>query len=358
MNSFLVKISFNPNAFWEYLQYDFMQKALIAAIFIGIICALIGSFVLLRGMIFLGEAIAHSAFAGAALAILLGWDPLLVIMLFSVLSAISIGYVNENKIMKDEIIIGVIFSFFMALAILFISFMSVYSTDVASILFGNILIISPSTFHLLILFSVVIIIVILGIKKELYFMTFDEESAKISGIPTRLLNYIFLILVSMTISVSLKAIGAILVFAMIVTPAAAAYQLTFRFNRLLILSGFFGVFSTVGGLYLSVVFDLPSGSTIVTLVTVIFLISFITSPKRRLANISRLPTECKYCKEDLVEGVCEDPDCLQSPTPHYHIPLDDHYQRGEVVIDKRKISEDVSRTHKHEKGSRKVIDHE
>lgn len=339
MNSFLVKISFDPNAFWEYLQYDFMQKALIAAIFIGIICALIGTFVLLRGMIFLGEAIAHSAFAGAALAILLGWNPLLVIMIFSVFSAISIGYVNEKKIMKDEIIIGVIFSFFMALAILFISLMPFYSTDVTSILFGNILIISPSTFYLLILFSMVIIFVIFVIKKELYFITFDEEAAKIVGIPVRLLNYIFLILVSMTISVSLKAIGAILVFAMIVTPAAAAYQLTFRFNRLIMLAGFFGIFSTVGGLYLSVSLDLPSGSTIVTLVTFIFLISFIVSPKRRLANVSLLPTECKYCRESVDDEACDDPDCIQSSTPHYHIPHDDQYERGEVVIDKRELPE-------------------
>ncbi len=344
MKLFSLEITFNPNAFWEYLQYDFMQKALVAAILIGIICALIGSFVLLRGMVFLGEAIAHSAFAGAALAILLGLDPLLVIMLFSVLSSISIGYVNEKKIMKDEIIIGVTFSFFMALAILFISLMPVYSTDVPSILFGNILIISPNTFTLLIVFSLLIIIVIFAIKKELYFMTFDEESAKISGVPVRLLNYVFLILVSMTISVSLKAIGAILVFAMIVTPAAAAYQLTFRFNRLLLLAGFFGVFSTVGGLYLSVVFDLPSGSTIVTLITFIFFISFLISPKRRVAQ---LPTECPFCGEVIDEGVCDDPDCLQSDTPHSHVSHDDH-RRGDIIIDKRKLPEKAPSTHEHE----------
>lgn len=346
MNLYSIKITFNPNAFWEYLQYPFMQKALIAAILIGIICALIGTFILLRGMVFLGEAIAHSAFAGAALAILLGWNPLLVIMIFSVLSAVSIGYVNEKKIMKDEIIIGVIFSFFMALAILFISLMPVYSTDVTSILFGNILIISPSTFNLLILFSLLIIIVMFAIKKELYFITFDEESAKISGIPVRLLSYIFLILVSITISVSLKAIGAILVFAMIVTPAAAAYQLTFKFNRLLILAGIFGVFSTVGGLYLSVVFDIPSGSTIVTLITFIFLISFIVSPKRRYAHRSHLPTECPYCGEVINEGFCNDPDCIQSDTPHSHVSYDDH-RRGDIVIDKRGLPRKSPSTHEH-----------
>ena len=350
MNPFYMEIIFNPNAFWEYLQYPFMQKALIAAILIGIICALIGTFVLLRGMVFLGEAIAHSAFAGAALAILLGLDPLLVIMLFSIVSSISIGYVNEKKMMKDEIVIGVIFSFFMALAILFISLMPVYSTDVPSILFGNILIFSPNTFNLLIFFSFLIIVVIFVIKKELYFMTFDEESARVSGIPVRFLTYIFLVLVSMTISVSLKAIGAILVFAMIVTPAAAAYQLTFKFNRLLFLAGIFGVFSTVGGLYLSVVFNLPSGSTIVTLITLVFLISFFISPKRRLAHLAHLPTECPYCGEIIDEGSCEDPECLQSDTPHSHVAHDDH-RRGDVVIDKRKLPGKAPSTHEHDFGS-------
>ena len=178
-------------------------------------------------------------------------------------------------------------------------------------------------------------------------MTFDEESAQVSGIPVRLLTYIFLVLVSMTISVSLKAIGAILVFAMIVTPAAAAYQLTFKFNRLLLLAGFFGVFATVGGLYLSVVFNLPSGSTIVTLITLVFLISFIISPKRRLAHLAHLPTECPYCGKIIDEGFCDDPECLQSDMPHSHVSHDDH-RRGDVVIDKRKLPEKAPSNHGHE----------
>ena len=117
------------SAFFNYLfveQYEFMWEALIAAIVIGIICALIGSFVLLRGMVFLGQAISHSAFAGAALAILIGVDPLIVILIFSIIASLSIGYVNEKKIMREEIIIGVVFSWGPALAILFISLFDVY----------------------------------------------------------------------------------------------------------------------------------------------------------------------------------------------------------------------------------------
>ena len=353
-----MNVIFDPFVFFEYLNYEFMQKALIAAIFIGVICALIGTFVLLRGLVFLGEAIAHSAFAGAALAILLGMDPLLVIMAFSVLSSISIGYVNEKKLMKDEIIIGVIFSFFMALAILFISLMPTYSTDVNSILFGNILIITPETFWLLIIFSLIIIAVIFGIKKELYFMTFDEESAKVSAIPVRVINYLFLILVSMTISVSLRAIGAILVFAMIITPAAAAYQLTFRLNRLLLLAGIFGVISTVGGLWLSVSLDLPSGSTIVSLVTVIFFFSFALSPKRRSASASTLPGECRYCSDEIDDELCVDPVCPQAGTPHYHVAHDDKREKGRVVVDRRKLPDKEVKEHEHPVAPWKTISNE
>ncbi|MHA1225786.1 MAG: metal ABC transporter permease [Candidatus Hodarchaeales archaeon] len=350
MITLLFKIDFT--AFWNYLGYSFLQQALISAIFIGSICALIGSFVLLRGMVFLGQAIAHSAFAGAALAILLGADPLIVIMLFSIVSALGIGYVNEKKVMKEDIIIGVVFSFFPALAILFISLYKVYSTDVNSILFGNILIISTNTFTLLIILSLIVMIIFYAIKKELFFLTFDEEAARVAGLPVRLLDYIFLILISITISISLRAIGAILVFAMIVTPAAAAYQWTFKFNKLLILAQAFGIFSTLGGLYLSVTLDLPSGSTIVTLITIIFVISFVLSPKRLKASISQLPTECIYCEDSLGEDevLCEDENCPQHGIPHYHVPYDDKATRGEVIIDKRKLSKDKEPSiHSHSK---------
>ncbi|MCK5140624.1 MAG: metal ABC transporter permease, partial [Candidatus Heimdallarchaeota archaeon] len=326
-----------------HLNYEFMQKALIAAIFIGVICALIGTFVLLRGLVFLGEAIAHSAFAGAALAILLGMDPLLVIMAFSVLSSISIGYVNEKKLMKDEIIIGVIFSFFMALAILFISLMPTYSTDVNSILFGNILIITPETFWLLIIFSLIIIAVIFGIKKELYFMTFDEESAKVSAIPVRAINYLFLILVSMTISVSLRAIGAILVFAMIITPAAAAYQWTFKLNKMLFLSALFGVISAFLGLFFSYIWDLPSGSTIVGVATIIFAFSFIVSPKRRKSGAGHDIENCEYCSKSINgRQFCLEESCVAKEIPHKH-------SEGELIIYKKDLKEKRTLSlHKHE----------
>jgi len=305
------------DAFLRSLERPWMQRALLAAFIVGIISAIIGVFVLLRGMVFLGEAIAHSAFAGAALGILLGINPIWPILVFGIISAVSVGYVNEKKIMRDEVIIGVFFSFFMALAILFIGLMPYYSTDVTAILFGNLLLISEQNFRILLILAALVFFTIWMIKKELYFMTFNEELAQVSGVPVRVLNYLFLILVAISIDISLRAIGAILVFAMVVTPAAAAYQWTFRLNRLILLSIIFGVFSTTFGLFLSYMIDLPSGSTSVVVVTSIFAFSFLVSPKRRFGKFAI--DECVFCRDAVpMAGKCEDPDCLASELPHVH----------------------------------------
>lgn len=303
--------------FFVALGNPLMQRALITAVIIGIIGSVIGVFVLLKGMIFLGEAIAHSAFAGAALGILLGIDPLITILIFGVTSAVGIGYVNEKKVMKDDVIIGVVFTFFMALAILFIGLMPSYSTDIFSILFGNILFISIENFIILICLSVVILVIVFGLKKEFYLITFNSEMAKIAGIPVKFLNYLFLILIAVTIDISLKAIGAILVFAMIVTPAAAAYQWTFKINKMFILSITFGVFSALFGLLFSFLWDLPSGSTIVSLTTLIFAVSFILSPKRRKTGI--IPEECGFCSQTIAgKTYCLDENCTHLDIPHKH----------------------------------------
>lgn len=304
--------------FFRALTESWLQKALVSAIIIGIVCSLIGVFILLRGMIFLGQAIAHSAFAGAALAILIGVDPIITIMAFSVASAVGVGYVNQKRLMKNEVIIGIIFSFFMALAVLFIGLLKEYSTNIQSILFGQILLVSTEDLILLSVFSVLIILVVLLFKKELYFITFNPELAKISGLPVNLLTYAFLIVVSLTISISLQAIGAILVFAMIVTPAAAAYQWTYKLNKMIFLSVIFGIVSGITGLFFSYLLNLASASSIVTIITLIFVISFILSPKRR--SLKKGIKECPFCKDYLPdeEGVCQREECAFAGIPHFH----------------------------------------
>jgi ABC-type Mn2+/Zn2+ transport system permease subunit len=331
--------------FFQAFQYAFMQRALISGIVIGVVCSIIGVFVLLKGMVFLGQAIAHSSFAGATLGVLIGVEnPLMIIMGFSILSAVSIGYVNQKKLMRDEVIIGIVFSFFIALAALFIGLQKEYTSDIKSVLFGNLLTVDREDFILLIIFSTLVLLILFLIKKEMYFLTFDSELAKISGIPIVLLNYIFLILVSITIAVSLKAIGAILVFAMIVTPAAAAHQWTHKLNKMIGLSAVFGIFSSIFGLFTSYMLDLPSGATIAIIITIIFLVSFIFSPKRR--SLKKLRSECPFCKDFIDDcGHCENPDCNFGDIPHIH----DHDRIG-IKIDH--LPEREPSVHDHEKDTK------
>ncbi|RMG31070.1 MAG: metal ABC transporter permease [Methanobacteriota archaeon] len=269
------------NDFFDVLQYGWMQRTVLAAILIGLICSLIGVFIILRGMVFIGEAIAHSAFAGAALALLLGFsDPLLVVLAFGIITALGIGKSNELEKTNDEIIVAIFFSSFMGLGIFFIGLLPSFSSNVQAILFGRILLITQRNVNLLILFSIITVAVIWLFKKEFYLLSFDKDLARISGIPITLLNYIFLVLIAMAIDVSIFAIGAILVFAMLVIPAATAYQLTYNFDKMILLSIGFGIFSSVGGLVLSFLYDLPSGATIVLLSTMVFVLVYSISPKR------------------------------------------------------------------------------
>ncbi|HUT81200.1 MAG TPA: metal ABC transporter permease [Candidatus Bathyarchaeia archaeon] len=305
--------------FFQAFQYSFMQRALIASIVIAVVCSIIGVFVLLKGMVFLGQAIAHSSFAGATLAILIGvQNPLMIIMGFSILSAVTIGYVNQKRLMRDEVIIGIVFSFFIALAALFIGLKKTYTSDIKSVLFGNLLTVDIEDFILLIIFSALVLLILFLIKKELYFITFDQELASIAGIPVVFLNYLFLILVSITIAVSLKAIGAILVFTMIVTPAAAAYQWTFKLNKMIILSVIFAIISSVIGLFISYMLNLASAASIAIIITIIFLISFLFSPKRRSSK--KVGIECPFCKHLIdKDGTCENPNCQFGDVPHKHL---------------------------------------
>ncbi len=305
--------------FFAVISEGFMLKALATALVIGVLGGIIGVFVLLKGMVFLGEAIAHSAFAGAALGILLGINPLITIIVFGLFAALGVGFVNEKKVMKDEFIIGIVFTSFMALAILFIGLMPFYSTNITSILFGNIFSVSNENLIVLVFLAASVLLVIFGLKKELYFMTFNLEMATIVGIPVRFINYLFLGLMAITIDISLQAVGAILVFAMIITPAAAAYQWTFKLNKMLLLASLFGVLSGVIGVFMSYIWNIPSGSTIVGVATFIFLVSFIASPKRRKSGSGHVVEDCEYCSKTIGgRQFCIEENCVAKDIPHKH----------------------------------------
>ncbi|HZR46972.1 MAG TPA: metal ABC transporter permease [Candidatus Manganitrophaceae bacterium] len=273
----------------EMFSYGFMQRAFLASFLIGLACSVIGVFVVLKGLSFIGAGTSHAAFAGVALAFLIGAPPLLVAVLFGLSTVWITGFLQEKGKMKPDVSIGIFYTLTMALAILFIGLMKAYNPEVYGYLFGSILSVTSFDLKVILALSLGILATVFLFFKEFHFISFDQEMAAASGIPARNLSFLLLNLISLTIVISLKAVGAILVFALLVIPAAAAEQWANNMRSMMTYSVLIGIFSSWLGVMLSYWFDLPSGSTIVLLATLIFFVAVLTSPKRRKAVRPKLP---------------------------------------------------------------------
>jgi ABC-type Mn2+/Zn2+ transport system permease subunit len=270
----------------DFLHYAFMQRALLSAVLVGTTCSFVGVFVVLRGMAFAGSGLAHAAFGGVALGFLLAINPLFAAILFCLGTAGLIQAATRKTQLRMDSAIGIFFAFAMALGVLFIGLMKRYDARVYGYLFGNVLGVSAGNLVLMGLLAVVVIGTIAVLFKELEFFTFDEEMAQASGLPTRFLSALLLVLLALTVVVSIKAVGIILVEALLVTPAATAYQLTNRYGMMFFLSWLAGVVACVVGLVASYYLEIPSGAAIVIVATVLFGLAVLFSPKRR---------PCKVC---------------------------------------------------------------
>jgi ABC-type Mn2+/Zn2+ transport system permease subunit len=265
----------------EIFEYAFMQRALIAGAVIGALCAIIGVYVVLKGLSFIGAGIAHASFGGVALGFLLGVNPVLSAVGFCVVTAWGIGLVARKGLVKEDTAIGIFFASTMALGILFIGLMHGYNVDLFGYLFGSILAVAREDLWITLGLGAGIVLVVALFFKELLFVSFDPEMAEVTGVPAGKIYFLLLSLVALTVVVSIKVVGIVLVSALLVTPAAAAYQLTEDFRRMMALAVLIGVASTVGGLLLSYALDTASGATIVLLATLIFFVSTLASPRRR-----------------------------------------------------------------------------
>lgn len=274
---------FSEVAMLEMLSYEFMQRAILASIIVGLVCSIIGVFVILKNLTFIGAGTSHAAFAGVTLGYLTGYNPLSVAIIFSLLTVWTVGYLNKKGALMLDTSVGIFYSLTMALAVLFIGLMKVYNAEVYGYLFGSILSVTKTDLKVILILGIIVLCIVYLFFKEFHFITFDEEMAKASGIPTGWLSFLLLNMIALTIVVSLKSVGAVLVFALIVTPAAAAYQLTYSMVRMFLYSAIIGVSSSVAGVLLSYWFDLPSGATTVLFVSGVFFLSVVFSPKRRIA---------------------------------------------------------------------------
>ncbi|MBC1209709.1 metal ABC transporter permease [Listeria booriae] len=263
------------------MQYEFLQKALLTSVIVGIVSGVIGSFIILRGMSLMGDAISHAVLPGVAVSYMLGVNFFFGAAAFGVIAALGIGFVNQNSRIKNDTAIGIVFSSFFALGIIMISFAQ-SSTDLYHILFGNVLAVRNSDMWITLVIGAVVLLLVGLFYKELLVSSFDPVMAESYGLKVRVLHYFLMTLLTLVTVASLQTVGIILVVAMLITPAATAYLLTNRLSVMLFLAAGFGALSAVIGLYFSYMYNLASGASIVLAATVLFILVFVFSPKQGL----------------------------------------------------------------------------
>jgi ABC-type Mn2+/Zn2+ transport system permease subunit len=244
-------------------------------VLVGLVCAVVGVFVVLRGLAFLGDALSHAAFPGVVIAYLLHLPFYLGAAVAAVGTSLAVGWVQRRGPVRSDTAIGVLFAGMFALGVFLFSRIPNYVGDLFGFLFGDVLAIGPGDLISLAVLSVVVLVVIGTLRKELLFATFDPLGAAAAGLPVRWLDDLFLALVAIAIVVSLQAVGIILVVAMLVTPAATAQLLTIRFGRLIAIAALIGIAAPVLGLYLSYWADAASGATIVIVESALFVAALV-----------------------------------------------------------------------------------
>jgi manganese/iron transport system permease protein len=255
------------------LGYDFFVRALIASALVGVACAIVGSFVVLKGMSFIGDAVSHAAFPGIVIAYLIGAPIILGGAIAAIGTALGIGAITRRSGLRSDAIIGVLFAGMFALGVAIFSSIPNYVGDLFHFLFGDVLGISVGDLAALTLLVFGLLFVLRVLWKELLFSTFDPLGAGAAGLPVRRLDDLLLILIAVTIVISLQAVGIVLVVAMITTPAATAQLLVKRFTAMIQVAALIGVSAAVVGLYVSYSLDIASGAAIVLLETLIFLLA-------------------------------------------------------------------------------------
>ena len=263
------------------LDFQFLQNALITSVMVGISAGIIGSFIILRGMSLMGDAISHAVLPGVALSYMLGSSYIIGATVFGMMSAALIGFVTKHSRLKNDTAIGIVFSAFFALGIILISFAR-SSTDLYHILFGNVLAVRDSDMFLTAAVLVNVLIAVPLFYKQLKLTSFAPTIAKSYGWNISAINYGLMFLLTLVAVTSLQTVGTILVIAMLITPAATAYQLTDKLLVMIVLSTVFGTLSSIVGLYFSYSYNLPSGATIVMAAAVFFIVAFIFAPKKGL----------------------------------------------------------------------------
>ncbi len=277
------------------LAYPFMVRGLLAVVMVGVVCATVGTYVVLRGMAFFGDALAHAILPGVVVGYLVHGSargPLFWWGLgTAVLTAMGIGAIGKGARLKQDTAIGIIFAGMFALGIGLLSTVRSYAVDLAHFLFGDVLGVSSTDLLLMAVFSALVLLTVAALFKEFLVVSFDPILAATLRLPSTFLNYLMLVLIAIAIVVSLQTVGVALMVAMLVTPAATAYLLTRRLLPMMVVAGFIGALSGVMGLYLSYYVSVASGAAIVMVCTALFLLVLLFVPRRGVVWAQRRKQE-------------------------------------------------------------------
>ena len=255
------------------LEYGFMQNAFLAAVLVSVACGLVGTYIVIKRIVFISGGISHAAFGGIGLGYFLGVNPILAAIPFSILSALIMGLTSEKVNVSEDTAIGILWSVGMAIGIIFINLTPGYVPDLLTYLFGSILTVPPSDLIIMFILDLAIVAMVLVFRREFLSICFDDEFSKVIGMHTTIIYLLLLSLVALSVVVLIKVVGVILVIALLTIPAAIAKQYTYNLKMMMMLSVGMGMLLTVGGLYISYIFNLASGATIVLVLGLAFLLS-------------------------------------------------------------------------------------
>ena len=256
----------------ELLQYEFIRNAIMAGILASISCGIIGVYVVVKRIVFISGGIAHASFGGIGLGYYLGINPILGVLPFSIASALSMGWVSKRSRLPEDTAIGILWAMGMSIGIILVSMTPGYAPDLMTYLFGNILTVPFSDIILMLVLDAIIILVVYSFYKEFLALCFDEEFATVRGVHAERFYLVLLCLIALTIVVLIRVVGVILVIALLTIPAAMSRQFTSNLKKMMMLSIMFGAVFSSGGIWLSYMFDVPSGATIVLVMSVVYLL--------------------------------------------------------------------------------------
>lgn len=272
----------------EPLTTGFMQRALIIAIIVGLLCAVVGSYLMVQRLALLGDAISHSVLPGLAIAFMMGFNIFIGAFIAGIISTMVIALIKSRSPIKEDAAMGIVFSAFFALGITLITIVQKDNKiDLNHFLFGNILSVTIPEVRDTAIIAVIVLLVVFFLYKELLFYTFDPLGAEAAGLPVNMLNFGLMVLIALTIVASMKAVGVVLVLALLITPGATAYLLVKQLHKMMILGAIIGIISSISGMYISYFQDLPSGPTIVLVSAGIFMLAFLFSPNYGILMIKK-----------------------------------------------------------------------